>query len=191
MRYESIVIDEDRGWARFTRPHAEPSHAVNESLELRPGFTLEHVLAAVDATGWVVERDGELRIEGRIGCDRLARAAAEILSYFDGPDMPNPELLALRDQIALRFGDEGVANIPLQAYAWLDLVLREIVAEAARSASALWKQDLLVIDLDKLREERIREFRRRYAPADTSSRSQQMAQSARRRHALHGRENAG
>ncbi|HEV3024135.1 MAG TPA: hypothetical protein VGX76_16780 [Pirellulales bacterium] len=189
MYDELLVIDEDGGWVKFTRLHGDGSRRSQDSLELRPGFTVEHVLAAVDATPWVVERHGERRIQGNIGCDRLARAVAQMLSYFDRPDEPSDELLNIRGHVASRFPDTGEddAEIPLWAYAWLDLVLREDLADVARSAGTLWNLDLLTIDVARLRDERIRELLRRWSAAADGPAEQRMTPSARRRQAVDAR----
>ncbi|HUY36027.1 MAG TPA: hypothetical protein VMV69_25030 [Pirellulales bacterium] len=181
MHYEPILIEpDDCGWIRFTRPRGYGGAHSRDSLEIRPGFTLEHVLAAVDATGWVVERNGERRIQDHIGCDRLARIVAEMLSYFDGPDEPNDVLRGVKEQIDSCFdaAHDG-SGIPLWACAWLDLVLRDDVADAARSANTAWNADLLTIDVGKLRDERIRELRRRYPESPATPEVQRMADSAR------------
>jgi hypothetical protein len=178
MYYERIVIEaDDGGWVRFKRPRGYGDRHSQDSLEIRPGFTFEHVLAAVDATGWVVERNGERRIQEHIGCDQLARIVGEMLSYFDRPDEPNDVLRAIKDQVAARLGDDD-ADIPLWAYAWLDLVLREEVADAARSASTLWQQDHLTIEVGQLRDERVRALCRRYAEAQEKPAAQTTAGSA-------------
>ncbi|HEV3004970.1 MAG TPA: hypothetical protein VGX78_10940 [Pirellulales bacterium] len=194
MNDEPIVIEEDGGWVRFTRLHGDGSRPSQDSLELPCGFTLEHVLAAVDATPWVVERHGERRIQGNIGCDRLAQTVAQMFSYFDRPDQPSDELLNIRDHVASRFPDTGEddTEIPLWAYAWLDLAVREDLADAARSAGTLWNQDRLTIDVAGLRDQRIRELLCRWSaaavgPADQQVTAQRMTPSARRRQAVDAR----
>jgi len=188
MYHERIMIDaDDGGWVRFTRSHGFGGRNSHDSLEIPPGFTLDDILAATDATGWVVERRGERWIQEHTGCDQLARTVEQMLSYFDHPDVPNGELRGVKDQIDACFGDAvDDVEIPLWAYAWLDLVLREDLADAARSASAPWKHDRLMIDVGKLRDARIRELRHRYSPRAIFA-AQRIAGSARTRDAVNAR----
>ncbi|HVC93924.1 MAG TPA: hypothetical protein VND64_09545 [Pirellulales bacterium] len=185
MYHERIMIDaDDGGWVRFTRSHGFGGRDSRDSLEIPPGFTLDDILAAIDATGWIVERHGERCIQDQIGCDQLVRTVEQMLSYFDRPDGPNGALLVIKDQIDACFGDAvDDLEIPLWAYAWLDLVLREDLADAARSASMPWKNERLMIDVSKLRDARIRELRHRYSQPRAVPEAQRIAGSARTRDA--------
>jgi hypothetical protein len=180
MYHELITIgDEGDGWVRFTRAHGTGHHS-HDSMQVPPGFTLVHVLAAVEATGWVAERNGHQRIHDRIGCDQLVRMVEGMLSYFDRPGEPGEALLEIKRQVDGRLGErsDGEGEWPLLAYAWLDLILREDVADIARSAESLWSHDSLTVDVRFLRDERLRELCRRYARTQVTA---QTAASARLR----------
>src|SRR5258708_33245198 len=105
MYHERITIEaDDGGWVRFTRARGFAGRGSQDSLEIPPGFEFEDVLAAVDATGWVVERSGVWWIQDHIGCDQLARTVEQMLSYFDRPDEANGELRGIQFEIDARFG---------------------------------------------------------------------------------------
>ncbi len=186
MYYERIMIDADvDGWVRFTRTHGFGAGNSHDSLEIPPGFVFDDILAAIDATGWVVERGGERWIQDHIGCDQLVRTVERMLSYFTRSDEATDELRDIKDQVDARLKDAvDEVEIPLWACAWLDVVLREDLADAARSASAPWEHDRLTIDVGKLRDTRIRELRDRYAQPRAVPAAQRIAGSARTRDAV-------
>jgi hypothetical protein len=170
MHYERILIELDEGgWVRFTRPHGYPGGYSRASLEIPQGFTFNDVLAAVAATGWVVEQGGELRIEDPVGCDHLAKTVEQMFSYFERADEPRVELRRIRDQVALCLTGVDCTAISLWAYAWLDLAVRNDVADAVRSMKSLWENDLTTIDVGKRRARRIAELCERFAILDSTS----------------------
>jgi hypothetical protein len=189
MYHERIMIDADvDGWVRFTRPHGFGGGNSHDALEIPPGFVFDDILAAVDATGWVVERGGERWIQDHIGCDQMVRTVERMLSYFDRSDEATDELRGIKDQVDERFKDAvDDMEIPLWACAWLDVVLRDDLADAARSASAPWEHDRLTIDVGRLRDARIRELRHRYAQPRAVPAAQRLAGSVRTRDAVNAR----
>jgi hypothetical protein len=183
-----MIDADDGGCVRFTRSHGLGGQNSHDSLEIPPGFAFDDILAAIDATGWVVEQAGERWIQDHIVCDQLVQTVERMLSYFSRSDAASDELRGIKDEIDAYFADAvDDMQIPLWAYAWLDIVLREDLADAARTAGAPWKDDRLMIDVGQLRDARTRELRLRYSQSRAVPAAQRTAGSARTRDAVHVR----
>lgn len=183
MYYERLSIEAtDDGWVRFSCPDrlwaGESAHSL---LQLTRGFDLDSILAAAAATGWTEQRDGEWRILSSQSCRELVCLLDAMLEYFDGPDEPHPQVLQIKAQVDALLADDpdtgAVLNLTLWHYARLDLLLRENLADAARSLDGIWVQDDQLLDVRGVRTSTIRRFCQDARLADVSAR--RMAPSAR------------
>ena len=146
-------------------------------VRLRESFSLDDVRSAVLATGWVSQDGEELRFTSAFDSHRLfARSLSDVVedmfSYFNSPDDPTDELLAVQLAVAEYEGaGEPRLDIPPYAYAWLDIMLREDVADEARSTKDIWAKSEVTIELDRNREHWIEELLSRYSQPATRATS--------------------
>ena len=138
-----------------------------EIVWLREGFGLDDVREAITATGWVQQDGDELRFTsaGDSLCGRtISDVLEDIFGYFNAPGNPTDELREVQSAVteyeAMR---ESKLDIPLYAYAWLDMTVREDLADEARSARDLWATSTVAIDLARNRERRVEELFSRYS----------------------------
>ena len=95
----------------------------------------------------------------------------ELLTYFNRPGEPCEELVHLR-QVVLAEHDvpqEVAARITWYAYAWLDMRLRNDLADAARTAAGVWEIDQLSIETARYRHRRVQELIARARPASLTT----------------------
>jgi hypothetical protein len=161
MDFEPLGIDyDDHGeWVTLSRG----ADSLAGTFLPRAGFKLKDLIAALLATGWVRERAGTLVVDRSVNCQRLADFVEEMLDYFDGPGRPTSRLLDVERTVAARLGDALPGTVPLEAFAWLDLVVREEVADVARSVADVWSNAVLTIRVAEIRDRRLRELVARYA----------------------------
>jgi hypothetical protein len=152
----AIELDDEGKWIVFRRTQREQrGDFARGLLELPPRFTLADVYEAALATGLVISRNRELFCSATTGCNALARYTDEMLGYFDRPGRPGTRLKRILRQLDDHFELEEALE-PVRV-AWLDVILREDIADAARSEVDPWGTDRLVIELERLRDRRIRE----------------------------------
>lgn len=167
MYLDRLVVEpDDDGWVHFRRPSSHAGRFARDLLQIPSGFTVNDILSAVEATGWVVERNGELWIEDHIGCQRLSNVIGQMCWYFDRSGVPSLQLLKIKelvDAYLVQAYPENYFFIPMWAYAWLDLVLHEQVAEEAGSSEHLWNKERLTINVDQVRYRLINELGERYS----------------------------
>ena len=103
----------------------------------------------------------------------------EILDYFDGPGQPDKYLLNLQRDIEDGWCDDNclVATIPLEAYAWLDLVVRDEAVDEALGVENVWSVDKIKIDLEQIRRRKLAEFIARYSSTPPAVNQRKMAPS--------------
>jgi hypothetical protein len=181
MYFERLVIESaDDGWVRFHCPSAFAADRSGTLFQLPAGFTFDDILNAVQATGWVVVRNGELRIQDHVGCRRLVQLLEQMCSYFERSGNPSRKLLSIQQQVLSHFEDaeEIGPRIPFWAFAWLDLMLREDVAEEASSADCLWTTSGFSLDVKRLRARQIQALYERYSASESNA-SPRITQSAR------------
>jgi hypothetical protein len=160
----TIEFDGDDGWVSFRREGVEP-----EGFHLPRGFGLDDVRRAALATGWVHQRGDELHVDVARLRD-LAAFVPAILEYFASSGVPLKRLLAVREAATDWIGDGAcAADIPLEAFAWLDLAIREDAADNARCAVDLWENDSLQVSLDAIRRRHVDDLLRRYEPEPADS----------------------
>jgi hypothetical protein len=137
------------------------------AFELRRHFTCLDVRAALLATGWVEERKDELHLVNWIGCATIGEIVQEMFSYFDRADQPREELLKVIEAVeSLAPSGAALELIPIWAYAWLDLIVREDLADEARSAGDVWRERTIKLTTEQHCRERVAELIARYTPSD-------------------------
>jgi hypothetical protein len=152
----AIELDEDERWVVFRRTAREQrGEFARDLMQLPPGFTLPDVLEASLATGLVIAKNSGLLLDSKTGCNDLAKSIDAILGCFKAPGKPTPRLARVVKQIRAGFDVED--SLPLWSYAWLDLVVREDIADAARESVDPWGSDRLELELASLRDRRVAE----------------------------------
>ncbi len=195
MAYERLSVEfDEEGWVTFCladRPPAEQSRA-----EFQPpkGFTLDDVLEAARATGWVVDRQGSLWIDpgttsgtmypwsGSAGCTALANFVREMLYYFDAPNRPSQRLMRIKqavDRWLAGENDDGT-RFSLWVCAWLDLMVRDDAREDVLTAEDVWRSDSLRLDIGKHRERRLRQAWQRFQGQAQPTEEAEAAETGRR-----------
>jgi hypothetical protein len=177
MRRELLTLTTDETGTIALRTWQSGAMTGEYAFHLPAGFSAGDVRAALLATGWVEERGGELVLVNWLRCEAIGAFVEEMLSYFAGAEEPREELLRVRRAVMEEASPEVIAAIPLWAFAWLDLLVRDDLADAARSVHDVWSQPALSLDVDAIRRERLREMLARYPVPATN----QLAPSARRR----------
>jgi hypothetical protein len=172
MSYDRLVValDED-GWVAFRRVDKQPGDHSQAIFQLPKGFTLDDVLEAVRATGWVVDREGVPWIDHQTGCTFLADFVLEMFYYFDAPNRPSKRLAGIQAAVAQLLAGQTEAEVRLSPWvsAWLDLVVRNDAKEEVLTAEDLWRSDVLRVDIGKHRERRLRQaLERAQQPAESS-----------------------
>ncbi len=176
-----IEFDEDDDWVRLRR--ADGCEADDEALfQLAPGFSRDDVRTALLATGQVTQHGSDWVIAQGGSCRSLGQLLGEMFTYFDGPDQPSPELREVQAAVA----DYGLTPatcpaMPLWALAWLDLAVREDLADDARSREGVWSSPDFVIHAEAHCRRRVEELLRRYNQPATQVPSGRMAASDRTR----------
>jgi hypothetical protein len=137
-----------------------------ELLWLREGFGIDDVCQAVLATGWVRQLEGgELRLTSDIRCETLRDMVEAVFGYFIEPGVPGIQLREIQSAVSEYDSVFALRRvIPLYAFAWLDVILREDLADEARSANRIWVKSNLALDLARLRDRRVAELVARYSP---------------------------
>jgi hypothetical protein len=151
-------------------------------LALQQGFNDQMILEAVAATGWTRERDGQWSLQNSKSCRDLVQLLNEMLTYFDRPQEPSPEILRIKIQIDELLEDEAEAeagfDLSFWHYARLDLLLREDLAKAARELTGIWEEDVHQLDVGRIRGQVIHRFRQE-VQAQSTLPAGRMAASAR------------
>ena len=150
----AMELDEDGKWVVFRRTHREQGGDFARGLvEIPPRYTLADVSAAALATGLVVARNDHFLLDATTGCNALASYIDRLFGYFEKPGKPGPELKRVIEQVRERF--EVDETLPLWSFAWLDLIVRDDLADAARSEADPWAADKVTLDLAKVRDRRL------------------------------------
>jgi hypothetical protein len=152
----AIELDEDERWVVFRRTRREQrGEFARDLMQLPPGFTLPDVFEAALATGLVVRKKSSLFLEATTGCNALASYIDAMLAYFTAPGKPSRGLARIVEQV--REGFEVDESLPLWSFAWLDLIVREEIAEAAREQVDPWGADRLKLEFAAIRDRRVTE----------------------------------
>jgi hypothetical protein len=157
-----IEFGEDDDWVRLRREVRRGPD--DEALfELPPAFSREDVRIALLATGQVSERDAELVLAADGNCRSLSRLMGEMFSYFDSSEQPSAQLREVQAAVS-EYGltPATCPAMPLWALAWLDLVVREDLADDARSREGIWSDPDFVVHVEPHCRRRVDELLRRY-----------------------------
>ncbi len=174
-----IEIAEDDGWVKL---HAFVPGGVEEEawIELHRGYSLADVRSALLATPWVTEAGEELCLDSGISCRALGDFVTEMFAYFDGPHQPGRQLLQVKQAVEQSYLDqESQTAISLWAYAWLDLAVRDDLADDARSLENVWASADVVIHAQTHCRRRVEELLHRNLPTESTEASPRMAPSSR------------
>ncbi len=133
-----------------------------QAIWLRDEFTLAHIQAAILATGWASQNDGEYRLSSDIRCEQLCAVVEGMLDLFDAPDIPSRQLQDVQTALQQDVIPPADTNISLYALAWLDVMVREDLADAARSETAIWHKSAISIDVEAHCHRRITELMSRF-----------------------------
>ena len=126
------------------------------------GFSQSEIIDAVCASGFVHLRNGLLQISNHIDCEQLAELVDQIFDdYFDAPRQPADRLRRVCEAVDPQLPLGLHVQIPLFAYAWLDLTIRIDMAELARAVDP-WAPNPVQIDATRCRDRRVRELVDRY-----------------------------
>ena len=128
--------------ARASNADLQFSHPIYSST-----FNAADLHQVLIATPWVTEHEGHLRLKNDVWHKNLADVVEEMLTYFDAPDEPQQRLLEVK--LAVKECDvvqESSLEFSIYAYAWLDVMIREDLADEARTAHDIWLNDAISID---------------------------------------------
>jgi hypothetical protein len=163
MYRQTLTLDRDEnGWV-WLRCTCSSDRVEEHGFALRGEFAVQDVWEAALATGWVREQDEQYVVDD-VSCAKLRDVVAEMFGYFDGPGHPRGRLLRVKQAVSEYFIVQDTQPvIPLWAYAWLDVMVREEVADEARSAEDMWRDSPLMIDVERYCQRRVEALVRRYA----------------------------
>ena len=164
---DRLVVRHEDAWIDLSRD-ADP--ADRGSLEVRPGLATDDFVDLLLASGLVVQQEDGLQIDASTPCRELAMQAAEALSYFDAQSEPSLRLRQIREAVKAMVADRSLGVPSWYACAWLDLQLRNDLAEAARTFSSPWTSDNCQLDLDFYRRQRLAGFCERLVASAASLR---------------------
>jgi hypothetical protein len=122
-------------------------------MQLPPGFTLPDVFEAALATGLVTRKKSALLLEATTGCSTLAGYIDAMLGYFAAPGKPSRRLSRIAEQVRQVYSLDD--SPPLWSFAWLDVIVREEIAEAAREQVDPWGADRLELEFAAMRDRRV------------------------------------
>jgi hypothetical protein len=169
MSYHRLIValDED-GWVTFRLAEKPPGEQSQAEFQLPKGFSLDDVLEAARATGWLIDRQGIPWIDQQTGCAFLADFVVAILYYFDGSQKPSKRLMAIQAAVEEWLADENAGDVRLSPWvcAWLDLIVRDDAKEDVLTAEDVWRKDSLQVDLAKHRQRRLRQVLQRLRQAE-------------------------
>ena len=167
MRYDKLTVrfDDSDDWVILESIALDGKVIDQGSCELPTGFTLEQVESALLATGWVERRDSGYVLVDEIACQSFADTLAEMLRYVDASGAPSAKLGDVRAAAEHYLEAQVLQHIPLWALAWLDVMVRGDVADAARSVENLWSQPQVIINIEPHARQRFTHLATRYAAA--------------------------
>jgi len=185
MQDRHIQIDYDDGdldWFVLREIDVANGRQVAKSLLASNGFDLRQLRDALLATGSVHDREGCLVPQRDVTALALSKFVSEMFEYFLTPDVPGPELRVVR--VAVDAYDEASHyenQIPMFAYAWLDIMVREDLAEEVRGTLDVWDRSPLAVDRQRCCQRRVEELFARYEVDAAGQAANRMAPSSRRR----------
>ncbi len=160
MILSPLFIELEQHWVTFRK--AGDGKAIL-GFKLDDAMNLDDVVAAACATGWVLCDDGRCWVGDSVDCDALSEYVREMLSYFVRSGEPRKELLRLKDPIT-RYWNENRQRQPLSlwACAYLDLAVREDLAEQTSEVADLWSRPLVELEVERLCRKHVEQLGARY-----------------------------
>jgi hypothetical protein len=120
------------------------------SIWLRETFDVQDVRDAILATPWVScdDADDALVLLPGARCETIRDVVQQMLGYFDAPGVPSPQLIDIKSAVQRFHGETAPEqNLSWYAYAWLDVMVRDDIADQARSAEGIWTLGETVVDV--------------------------------------------
>ena len=122
-------------------------------------FSVEELQEVLLATPWIQGEEGRLYLKNDVWHEHLAEVVNEMLGYFHAPDEPYPKLLEVKAAVGEYHSiRESSIDFSLYTYAWLDVMVREDVADEARSKDDIWRHDQMSVDCESICDRRVEEL---------------------------------
>jgi hypothetical protein len=171
-----IEYDEGTGWVGI-RKESRSGLSELDGFQLPPEFSPQDVRESLLATGSVTESTEGLVIVHQTSCQTLRQTVTEMLPYFQAAGQPTKQLLQIKRVVDEFLMARGFSlAVSLWTYAWLDLMVREDLADDARSVQDIWAINEMTLEVEGPRLRRLEEWMLRISePAAT----RRMAASAR------------
>ncbi|MEQ8789703.1 MAG: hypothetical protein RIC55_25640 [Pirellulaceae bacterium] len=150
MHAESLTLEYDQDdhlvWLVFSDHGAALERT---SIWLRDGFGLGEVRDALLAVGWAVSKEqGELRLANGARRESIRDVVQEMLGYFDAPGVASRELIDIKSAVARCAASvDSLPELSWYAYAWLDVMVRNDIADEARGGRDIWTLGETVVDV--------------------------------------------
>ncbi|MEO1617673.1 MAG: hypothetical protein AAFV88_17615 [Planctomycetota bacterium] len=165
MRGDSLTIADAAENGVISLQVASVAGVRHYSFSLGEAWSIQDMQAVLDACWWF-EREGQgWKLTADRPIDEIADWIFDVTRRFDSPEQPDDSLRDAKDAIESNQAVGSlVPSITWMEVAWLDLFLREAVADQIRSAegtfvaSDLWSDAEWVIKLDATRRGLIDEF---------------------------------
>jgi hypothetical protein len=123
------------------------------------GFGLHHLGDPFLATGWVRRDDDRLLLQDNVSVESIREVVSEMFEYFTASDVPSPELLNIQSAVdSFDIVPAWNVRISLFAYAWLNIMVRDDLAEQARQSANLWSRNQISIDTQRICQRRLQEL---------------------------------
>ena len=180
MPHDKLIVESCEPLWAVLRVIRDGETADQSWLPLTSDFTVDDVAEALLATGWVQRGADHQLVSAGKSCRALGDVVTELFTYFVRRNEPRAALLRVQEAVAEYESVRELApRIPLWAYAWLDLVVREDLADEARSAQSVWEQRPLTLRTQEHCDRRVQELVARYA--ETAAKTGRMTPSRRSR----------
>lgn len=174
--------DDDTAWFVLTELDGVTGQQEAKVLLASQGFGLHHLCDALLATGSVRRDEDRLMMRSDVTAVSLREIVSEMFEYFVAPGVPSRELLDVQTTVDnFDFVRESHVRISLFAYAWLDIVVREELAEEARRTFNLWRRSHLEIDTQRICQRQLEQLVNRCRQEAALSSQSRMAPSTRQR----------
>lgn len=168
MILSPLHIELEQHWVTFRKAGA--GNAIL-GFRLDNQMNMDDVVAAACATGWVVCHDGRYWVGDSVDCEALSEYVNEMLFYFVRSGEPRKELLRLVDPIT-RYWNESRQRqaLSLWACAYLDLAVREDLAEQTSQVENLWCEPFVELEVERHCRRRVEQLAARYVSISESAR---------------------
>lgn len=163
-----------------------------ELILLRDGFGVDDVSEAVMATGWIGQVGDEMQLVQDISCASLRDVVDAMLGYFVQSGVPGIELKEIQSAVSEYDSVHELRGVlSPYAFAWLDIMVRDDLADVARSATRIWSKSKIVIDVARHCDRRVAELVAHYSSAASPSKIGPLAASMPTRQATSSRARHG